>query len=341
MMSLLDLRRAVLDSQPAAVNRLARSLLAAFQREAGPGENWRPVARRHLHAMAAHALLEERALGEERAMAFVASTLAPLARLAPLYRGAGETDLAGLAGLVEGIGSERLADEARLHALGQAGNVLREAVSRARERGGTASPGPGPADREVKAALRRLLSVAAPALRFELALDASRFIASQAARLPLSTLAHTPYEEMLVRELDLLQGLVAAYLDERWFRNGRYVTLFSTIPAEVLAPVGRAVRETGDDRLLRATASAILVPALDRLDQLERGDLDADAFATVAETGRRLADWIERMIAADTSLTSQDPRRIGLDRLRSSHGPSMDALLLDLRGRCFDADRSE
>ena len=338
MMSLLDIRRAILESQPAAINRLARILLAAFLREAGPDGDWQSVARRHLHRMAAGALLEERALGEQHAMAFVGTTLAPVAGLAPIYRGAGETDLAELANLLAGIGTERLAAEARWKAVGNAREAVLTALSRSRESGSASAPS-SVAGRETKAALRRLFSVAAPALRFELALDASQWIASQAPKLPLSTLARTPYEEMLVREIDLLEELVSAYLGERWFRDSRYWTLFAAIPQEALGFLGRAFGEGGDDGLLRSVGSAIVVPALDRLDQLDFDGRDADGFATVVELGRRLADWLEKLIASEPSLPLQDPRRPALERLRARHGLAMDVLLVDLRRRCVDATR--
>lgn len=338
MMSMLDIRRAVLGSQPAAVNRLARSLLAAFLREAGTDGNWKAVARRHFETMAASALAEECALGEKGAMAFVAAVLRPVAGLAAVYRGAGETDLADLADIAAGFGTGRPETDALRHAAGHA----RDAALRVLPQSGASPVGSAPrtsADREAKAALRRLYSVAAPGLRLGLAVDASRWIAAQAAGLPLQTLARTPYEEMLPREMDLLEGLVSGYIEEAWFRDMRYRDLFAAVPAEFLAFLAPAIGgEDRGDRLLRILGHALLVPSLERLDLL--GDAGGSgAERAVAETGRRLADWTEKVLSADPPADVAQPRRSCLERLRARHATGIEALLNELRGRCADAAR--
>lgn len=344
MMSLLDIRRAILDSQPAAVNRLARSLLGAFRREAGADGDWRDVARRHLRSMAAGALLEECALGEERAMRFVATVLAPVARLAPLYRAAGEAELAELADLVAGFGSERLGTDALRHAALNAGEAALEALARSRETA-AGSLSDRAADRDGKVALRRFFSVAAPGLRFQMAADASRWIVSQGAALPLPTLAWTPYEEMLAREMDLFRDLVSGYLQETWLRDGRSAGLLATVPPACLAVLGPAFAEdrgkaVHEGRMLRSIAVALLVPALERLDQLGDDGEEGDAERTVAEIGRRIADWSGKILAADMPNDITQPRRASLETLRARHAAELDALLTDLRGRCADAARA-
>lgn len=273
-------------------------------------------------------------------MAFVAASLAPVGRLAPLYRGAGDTELAELADLVAAFGSGRLEAEA----LRRAAETAREAALRALSRRPETAAGQLPgtlADREAKVALRRLFSVAAPALRLQLAVDASRWISSQGGTLPLSTLSRTPYEEMLPSEMELLENLVSAYLEEGWFRDGRYREMFATVPEAFLAFLGPVLSKSrGGDWLLRATGSALIVPPLERLDQLHRNGEKTGEERTVAEVGRRIADWAEKVLAEKLPTDMMQLRRSSLERLRSRHEAELDALLHDLRGRLAHATRS-
>lgn len=343
MMSIPDIRRAILGSQPAAVNRLARSLHAAFLREAGADGDWRAVARRQFEIMAAAALGEECALGERGAMAFVSAALGPIAGLARLYRQAGETQLAELADLIADFGSARFETDALRHAAAEAKEDVLGCFTRSTgpSDGSVTSP---VAARRPKAALRRLYSLGAPALRLDQARDAARWIGARAADWPLPTLAHTPYEEMLPREMDLLEGLVSGYMEEAWFGDMRCSRLFAAVPPAYLAfpavVLDERDGEGGGGRLLSTLASALLVPPLERLDLVGDETDGSAADRTVVETGRRIADWADRTLAIDPSADVPRQRRPGLERLRTRHAAGLEALLEDLRGRCADAARS-
>lgn len=342
MMSMPDIRRAILGSQPAAVNRLARSLHAAFLREAGADGDWRAVARLQFETMAAAALGEECALGERGAMAFVSAALGPIAGLARLYREASEPQLTELTDLIAAFGSAQFETDVLRRAAAAAKEDVLGSVLRPAEPSAGSMTAPATA-REPKAALRRLYCLGVPALRLDQARDAARWIGAQAADWPLPTLARTPYEEMLPREMDLLESLVSAYMEEAWFRDMRCSRLFAAVPPPYLAFPASVLDDRGREGgggLLRALASALLVPPLERLD-LVGDETDSDApDRTVVETGRRIADWADKVLATDPSADGPRQRRPALERLRTRHAAARAALMDDLRGRCADAARS-